>query len=98
MNAEDAWRAISDAEEELRSQEFWAADQPGDESIPEIVITRLMEREMLTREQAGEAIQEFLGSPEGLCYMCHAIAKRIGREVPPHDPWFHPDIPDIPGI
>lgn len=64
----------------------------GDESIPELAITRLMEREMLTRDQAGEVIQESLGSPEGIDYMTHAIAKRTGLPVPPHDPCFHPDV------
>jgi hypothetical protein len=60
MDEEDAWRAISAAEEELRSEEAWEDYQPGD-GIPEVFITRLMEREMLTREQAGAARGHFTG-------------------------------------
>ena len=93
MDEEAAWRAISDAEEELRTQEVLAVQyEPDDLSIPELAITRLMEREMLTRDEAGEAIQEILGSPEGVDYMYHAIAEHNGLPLPPHDPCFHPDV------
>jgi hypothetical protein len=94
MNDEEAaWRAISDAEEELRTQEAQAVQyEPDDLSIPELAITRVMERGMLTRDEAGNAIVDFLDSPEGLCYTLHSIANRIGREVPPHDPCFHPEV------
>jgi len=95
MDEEAAWRAISDAEEELRTKEALAADAmlaPDDAGIPELAITRLMEREMLTRDEAGELAVEILGSPEGVGYLRHAIAKRTGLPVPPRDPCFHPDV------
>ena len=90
-DSEDAWRAISDAEEELRTQEAWEDYQPGD-GIPEVFLTRIMERHMVTREEAGAMAQEWHGSPEGICYFAHAIAKRMGRAVPPHGPCYHPDV------
>ena len=93
MDEEDAWRAISAAEEELRSEEALASLKPGDESIPELLLTRVMEREMLTRDEAGKAAEDWLSSPEGIDYMIHAVAKETGRQVPPHDPCFNPENP-----
>ena len=90
MDEEDAWRAISAAEEELRSEEAWEDYQPGD-GIPEVFITRLMEREMLTREDAGATAQQYLSHPAVIDYMIHIIAKQTGRQPKPHDPCFHPD-------
>ena len=93
MDEETALLAISAAEEGLRTQEAQAVQyEPDDLSIPEVFIQRIMEREMLTRDEAGALAVDFLGSPEGLCHSLHAIAKQIGREVPPHDPCFHPDV------
>jgi hypothetical protein len=90
---EAAWRAISDAEEELRTQEAQAVQyEPDDLSIPEVAITRLMERGMLTREEAGALVVEWLGSPEGIDYHLHAIAKQNGLLLLPHNPCFHPDV------
>lgn len=79
MNDEEAaWRAISDAEEALRTQEARAVQyEPDDMSIPEVFITRLMERGMLTREQAGELAVEWLGSPEGIMHNLHVIFAHV---------------------
>ena len=96
MDSEEAaWRAISDAEEVLRSQEALAAYEPGDESINlELLVTRISEHMMLTREEAGPLVLEILNSrrEEVRCLLLHGIAKREGLPLPPHDPCFHPDV------
>ena len=77
MDEEDAWRAISAAEEELRTQEALAAPyEPGDESIPELFDTRVMEREMLTREEAGKAAQRGPGRHRHSGHRVHAQRDR----------------------
>lgn len=78
---EAALRAISDAEEELRTQEAHGVYYPPDDmSIPEVFITRIMERLMMTREEASEKVLEVLNSSreEVRCYLLHDIAEREG--------------------
>ena len=66
MDAEDrAWQDISAAEEELRTREALASLKAGDESIPELLLTRLMERGMLTPDEAGEAAEDLAQQPRG---------------------------------
>lgn len=96
MNDEEAaWRAISDAEEELRRREALAAYGPDDESISlDYLVTRVSEQLMLTFEEAGPLVLASMeeNREEVICFMLHGIAKREGLPLPPHDPCFHPDV------
>ena len=53
---------------------------PGDMSISEVFITRIMESGILTREEAGKAAQDWLGKPRGhrLRAPCHRQTNRPG--------------------